>query len=83
MAAVEQEETIRDAARSFNVSPSTLHDCVTGKVTHGQKSGPVPYLTLAEEEELVSFLKKCAYIGYPHTKQQVFALVQRIITRRI
>ena len=80
MAAVEQTGTsIREAAKMFDVPPSTLHDRVSGKVSHGKKSGPIPYLTFAEEEELISFLKKCADIGYPHTKPQVLALVQRIV----
>lgn len=42
------------------------------------KLGPKPYLSVAEEEELVSFLLKCATIGYPHT-QQVIAIVQQIV----
>jgi len=52
---------------------------VIGKVSHGKKSGPIPYLTFAEEEELINFLKKSADIGYPHTKPQVLAVVQRIV----
>jgi len=83
MAAVEQTGTsIREAAKMFSVPPSTLYDRVSGKVSHGKKSGPIPYLTFAEEEELISFLKKCADIGYPHTKPQVLALVQRIVDKK-
>jgi len=67
----------------FNVPPSTLYYRVSGKVSHGKKSGPIPYLTFAEEEELISFLKKCCTdIGYPHAKPQVLALVQRIVDKK-
>ena len=38
-----------------------------------------PYLSIEEEEELVSFLLKCAEIGYAHTRPQVLSLVQRIV----
>ena len=38
-----------------------------------------PYLTDAEEEELVSFLLGCAAIGYPRTRKDVLAIVQDII----
>ena len=82
MAAVEQGESIRQASGMFGVPRSTLHDRLTGKVTHGKKSGPSPYLSYAEEEELAMFLKKCAEIGYPHTKAEVFALVQQIIDNK-
>ena len=48
MAAVEQTGTsIREAAKMFSVPPSTLYDRVSGKVSHGKKSGPIPYLTFA------------------------------------
>jgi len=38
-----------------------------------------PYLTYAEEEELISFLFGCAAIGYPRTIKDVLAIVQDII----
>ena len=36
-------------------------------------------LTAEEEEELASFLVQTARIGYPHTRKQVFSLVQQIL----
>ena len=76
---VEQGMSVRKAAELFNVPKSTLHDRITGRVDVGARSGPQPYLSFEEEEELASFLIRIAKIGYPHTKKQVFALVQRII----
>ena len=51
---------------------------VTGKTDVDVKPGPDPYLTF-EEEQLASFLIQTAKIGYPHTKNQVLALVQQIV----
>ena len=41
------------------VPSSTLHDHISGKIQDGTKPGPDPYLNLAEEEEVVSFLLHC------------------------
>ena len=51
----------------------------SGKIAFGARSGPDPYLSSEEEEELARFLLQTAAIGYPHTKRQVLALVQQII----
>ena len=79
MAAVDNGISIRKAAEMYGVPRSTLHDHVSGKIAYGAKSGPSPYLTTEEEEELASFLIQTAKIGYPHTKAQVFSVVQQII----
>ena len=79
MKAVESGLSYKDAKDMYNVPISTLHDYVTGKVPVGSRSGPKPYLSVEEEEELASFLFQVAQIGYPHTKKQVFGIVQRIL----
>ena len=71
--------SIRKASIMYNVPKSTLHDRVSGKVDLEGKPGKKPYLSIEEEEELVSFLLKCAEIGYAHTKPQVLSLVLRIV----
>ena len=53
---------------------STLKDRVSG--SHGNKSGPEPYLSYEEEKELASHLVKCAKIGYPKTKDEQIALFE-------
>ena len=72
-------ESLRQASEMFGVPHSTLYDRVIGKVQHGKKSGPAAYLSCAEEEQLADFLRKCADIGYPHTKTKVLVMVQQII----
>ena len=82
MVAVEKGVSLRRAAEMYRVPKSTLYDHVTGKVAFGARSGPNPYLTTEEEEELCSFLVQVAKIGYPHTKKQVLALVQQILSAK-
>lgn len=79
MKAVENGLSYQDAKEMYNIPTSTLHDYVTGKVTVGSRSGPKPYLSTEEEEELANFLFQVAQIGYPHTKKQVFGIVQQIL----
>lgn len=55
MKAVEDGEKVATAARTFNVLRITLHDRVTGRITHDKKPGSDPYLTI-EEVELRDFL---------------------------
>ena len=83
VAAVEKQgESLRHASEKYGVPRSTLHDHITGKVEHGSKPGRGSYLSSAEEEEIVSFLIKCARIGYPHTRKQIMALVQAIVKEK-
>ena len=53
--AVEDGESISQAGREYGIPVSTLHDRVSGKVVHGVKPGPRPYLTSGEEKELGPF----------------------------
>ena len=74
--AVEQGKSLRQVSEMYGVPRSTLHDHYVGKHQMGSKSGPKPYLTIEEEEELVSFLEKSATIGYPYTCKHVLSLVE-------
>ena len=68
MAAPKKVNSIRGTDESYGIPKSTLHDRVSGKVVFGAKSGPPAYLN-EEEEEIVSFLKACATIGYARSKK--------------
>ncbi|ORU94637.1 MAG: hypothetical protein A6F71_09420 [Cycloclasticus sp. symbiont of Poecilosclerida sp. M] len=61
----------------LGVPPSTLKDRISGRVKHGTKSGPIPYLDEPEEEELVDFLKKSATLGCGKTKREVFIILKK------
>ena len=82
IAAVHKGTSIRRAADMFGVPRSTLHDHVSGKVEQFAKQGPKPYLNTEEEEELASFLVRCARIGYPHTHLQVLSIVKNIVNSK-
>ena len=69
---------INRAADQYGVPRSTLKDRVSGR--HGTRSGPQPYLSYEEEEELVTYLIKCVEIGYPKTKDESF---NKPFTRRM
>jgi hypothetical protein len=49
---------------------------------HGTRSGPQPYLSYEEEEELVTYLVKCAEIGYPKTKDEVIGIVRQALHKK-
>ena len=55
MLLVTRGEPLRKAAEAYRIPVSTLHDHITGKVHLGARSGPDPYLTTEEEEEVASF----------------------------
>ena len=46
---------VNQAARTHSFPTTTLKDRLAGRVKHGKKSRPEPYLTPQEEEELVEF----------------------------
>ena len=80
--AVEQGKSLRQVSEMYGVPCSTLHNHYVGKHQMGSKSGPKPYLTIEEEEELVSFLDKSDTIGYPSTRKHVLSLVQQILNSK-
>ena len=63
------------AAQQHGVPRQTLRDRVSGRVTHGTKPGPKPYLSSVEEKELGSFLAKA---GYGKSRSQIKGLAEGI-----
>ena len=74
---------MRKAALDYGVPRSTLGNRVSGRVSHGVVSGPPRYPSEEEEEELVRFLLGCASVGYPKTRKEILALVQRQVFRPV
>ena len=50
--AVQEGQSVRQAARDYGVSWSTLRDRVLGRVVHGVKPGPKPYLDAINKDTL-------------------------------
>ena len=66
------------AADLHGVPRSTLKDRLRGRVVHGTKPGPRPYLDTAEESELVDYLFESAKAGYGKTRQQVKGIAEKV-----
>ena len=73
---------LNQAARNYYVPRSTLRDRISGRVKHGTKSGPKPYLSVEEEQELVAFLKQASAMGYGKTKKEILAMVQKTMEKK-
>lgn len=70
--------SINLAAKIYNVPPTTLKDRMSGRVLHGTKPGPLPYLSLCEEEELELYLMQSCDIGYGKTRAQIKRIVEKV-----
>ena len=46
---------VNQAAREHGIPRTTLKDRLSGRVKHGKKTGPMPYLPSQEEDELATF----------------------------
>ena len=75
--AVAKGQSVSQAARDCGVPKTTLLDRTRGRVIHGIKPGPRPYLSSKEEKELGQLLKDCAKVGYGKTQMEVLNIGQR------
>ena len=55
VSAVQNGMPIKRAAEEHGVPTTTLRDRINGRVVHGSKPVPKPYLSACEEKELSSF----------------------------
>ncbi len=81
-ACIDDRMSVREAAGLCRVPKSTLGDRLSGRVLPGATSGPPCYLSSEEEEELVTFLCRVAQIGQGRTRQEVIAIVERVLAAR-
>lgn len=82
MSAVKGGSHIKRAAEEHGVPVSTLRDRISGRVVHGTKPGPKPYLSTTEEAELSSFLKSCANMGYGRTRTDVMGIARSVAAEK-
>ena len=71
--------TIREASRLYNVPFETLRRSVNGSVKPGSKPGPATVLTEAEEEHLASYLIQMADMGFGLSHEKVMCLAFKIV----
>ena len=60
------------------VPSTTLNNRINGKVQHGLKPRPRPYLNRTEERKLGVFLKECAGIGYGKSRRDFMLIAQSV-----
>ena len=80
--AMKAGEGVNQAARAYGFPLTTLKDRISGRVIHGTKSGPKPYLSPNEEVELAQFLKDCAEVGYGRTRKNVMHIAQSVASEK-
>ena len=68
---------VNKAALEYGVPKTTLLDRISGRVVHGTKPGPKPYLTMEEESELATFLIEVCKMGHGKTKHEVILIVEK------
>ena len=65
--AVKGEVGVNRAAKEFGVATTALRDRLSGRGTHGTKSGPKPHLSFQKEGELTEYLASTSKAGYEKT----------------
>ena len=55
--------------REYGIPKTTSKDRLSGKVQHGRKLSPKPYLSSGEQKELVTFLIDVCKMGQGKTKK--------------
>ena len=76
--AVKNGENVLQAARNHGVPRQTLRDHVNGKVFHGTKPGPKPFLSIPKVNKLSNFLLDIAKAGYGKSQKQVKNLAEAV-----
>ena len=82
MNAVKGGGHIKRAAKEHGVPVGTLRDRISGRVVHGTKPGPGPYLSSTEEAELSSFLQSCSKVGYRRTRTDVMGIARSVAAEK-
>ena len=70
------------AADLYGVPRSTLKDRLSGRVVHGTKPGPRPYLSTGEETELSCHLLQVAKMGFGQTRRDIKCLVETYVKQK-
>ena len=85
LAALESVKAGLSANRSaelHGVPPSILKDGLNGRVKHGTKPGPAPYLTSKEEAELSMHLISLSKMGLGKTRRDVKQIAEAVATQK-
>ena len=78
IAAVKNGMSVGRASVIHGVPRSTLHDRISGRLVHGTKSGPLPYLSHQEEHEFSKFIEETAKAGYGRSRKQIKKIAEDV-----
>ena len=70
--------SINKASEMYGVPRTTLKDRLNGRVVHGTKPGPKPYLRHSEERELVDHLTKLSDLWMGKTRREVLHIAENV-----
>jgi len=73
---------MKRAAENYKVPRTTLLDRISGKVIHGSKSGPSPYLNKEEESDLANFVAEVSEIGCGKIRKQIKGMVEKVANEK-
>ena len=76
---LDENITIREASKLYNVPFETLRRHVNDSVIPGCRPGPATVLTEEEEERLASYLIQMAQMGFGLSQEAVMSLAFKII----
>jgi hypothetical protein len=85
ISALENKEfnSIREAARFFQVTPSTMSRRLRGSVSQAQRQETHQHLTNAEENTLIRWIKQCSKGGLHITQPELINLAEHIRSARV
>ena len=75
---VQDGSPITTAARVHSVPKTSLYNRIKGRVVHGVKPGPKPYLSAEEETELAGFAIEAASVGCGQTRKQIMTIAENV-----
>ena len=67
---------VNQAASLHGVPKTSLKNRLSGRVVHGTKPGPKPYLDRNEEKELAEFLQRCSSVK---TRRDVLSITEAYV----
>lgn len=73
---------VNQAALLHGVPKTSLKNRLSGRVVHGTKPGPKPYLDRNEEKELAEFLQRCSSMGYGKTRRDVLSITEACVSHK-
>ncbi len=82
LGAIQDGTSVRKASTMYGIPRTTLNDYKLGKTSPGAKQGAPMFLSTSEETDLVAFLIESADIVYGRTRQEVLAIVSRMLARK-